>query len=262
MVFQDPMTSLNPVYTIGQQIADVVRAHQRVPRTQARERAVAVLDLVGIPNPKQRFDDYPHQFSGGMRQRALIAMAIANDPDLIIADEPTTALDVTIQAQVLEVLQRAAATTHSSVILITHDLGVVAGLVSRVMVMYAGQVVEEGPVDALYYGSRMPYSWGLMESIARLDQRRLGRLRPIAGQPPSMLSPPSGCRFHPRCPYRDDRLCASEIPDLLVVRDGVGHRARCHFAREPGWFSPAERLTEPPAAWNERVAAREREVGS
>ncbi|MGH9278964.1 MAG: ABC transporter ATP-binding protein [Acidimicrobiales bacterium] len=260
MVFQDPMTSLNPVYTVGDQVADVVRAHNRVPKAQARDRAVEVLDLVGIPNARQRVDDYPHQFSGGMRQRALIAMAIANDPDLIIADEPTTALDVTIQAQVLDVLQKAAETTHSAVVLITHDLGVVAGLVSRVMVMYAGQVVEEGPVDALYYGSRMPYSWGLMESIARLDQQRLGRLRPIAGQPPSMISPPPGCRFHPRCPYRDDERCAAEMPELLEVAEQ--HRARCHFAPEPGWFSPAERLTEPAPAWHAKVAAREQETAS
>jgi oligopeptide/dipeptide ABC transporter ATP-binding protein len=258
MIFQDPMTSLNPVFTIGQQISDVVRAHKDASKAEARERAIACLDLVGIPNAKQRVDDYPHQFSGGMRQRGLIAMAIANDPDLIIADEPTTALDVTIQAQVLEVLQRAAASTSSAVIIITHDLGVVAGLVSRVAVMYAGQIVEEGSVDALYYRSRMPYTWGLMESIARLDQRRLGRLRPIDGSPPNMRKPPSGCRFHPRCPYRDDGRCLNQHPELIEL--DIDHRARCHYALEPGWFSPAERLSEVESRWHPRVVAREHAV--
>ncbi|MCA1693203.1 MAG: ABC transporter ATP-binding protein, partial [Actinobacteria bacterium] len=247
MIFQDPMTSLNPVFTIGEQIADVVRAHAEVSRAAARDRAIETLDIVGIPSPRTRVDDYPHQFSGGMRQRALIAMAIANDPDLIIADEPTTALDVTIQAQVLEILTKAAQTTHAAVILITHDLGVVAGLVDRVAVMYAGQIVEEGSVDALYYKARMPYAWGLMESIARLDQRRIGRLRPIEGQPPSMLRPPRGCRFHPRCPYRDDELCVRRDPEFIDV--GFDHRARCHFVLEPGWISPAERLVKPVDTW-------------
>ncbi|MGH9226215.1 MAG: ABC transporter ATP-binding protein [Acidimicrobiales bacterium] len=256
MIFQDPMTSLNPVFTIGQQISDVVRAHNEVSKAEAHDRAVAMLDLVGIPNPTSRVDDYPHQFSGGMRQRALIAIAIANDPDLIIADEPTTALDVTIQAQVLEVLQKAAATTNSAVVIITHDLGVVAGLVSRVAVMYAGQIVEEGSVDSLYYRSRMPYAWGLMESIARLDQRRLGRLRPIDGQPPSMLHPPAGCRFHPRCPYRDDDRCVTKEPELIEIE--VDHKARCHYSLEPGWFSPAERMTQPDSHWHNRVLERER----
>jgi oligopeptide/dipeptide ABC transporter ATP-binding protein len=258
MIFQDPMTSLNPVFTIGQQITDVIRAHKDVTKAEARERAIASLDLVGIPNAKQRVDDYPHQFSGGMRQRALIAMAVANDPDLIIADEPTTALDVTIQAQVLEVLQRAAASTSSAVVIITHDLGVVAGLVSRVAVMYAGQIVEEGSVDALYYRARMPYSWGLMESIARLDQRRLGRLRPIDGSPPNMRKPPSGCRFHPRCPYHDEDRCVNQHPDLIEL--DLDHRARCHYALEPGWLSPSERLVEDESRWHPRIVAREHGV--
>ncbi|MDQ3980403.1 MAG: ABC transporter ATP-binding protein [Actinomycetota bacterium] len=260
MIFQDPMTSLNPVFTIGQQIIDVIRAHRDVSKAEARERAVEVLSIVGIPNPNVRLDDYPHQFSGGMRQRALIAMAIANDPDLIIADEPTTALDVTIQAQVLDVLTKAAETTHSAVILITHDLGVVAGVVNRVAVMYSGRIVEEGSVDGIYYRARMPYTWGLMESISRLDQRRMGRLRPIAGQPPSLLRPPSGCRFHPRCPYRDEGICRTQEPDLLETE--LSHTARCHFALEPGWFSPAERLVQPWDAWHPRVQAREREVSA
>ena len=258
MIFQDPMSSLNPVFTIGQQISDVVRAHTDVSKHEAHDRAIAMLDVVGIPNAKQRVDDYPHQFSGGMRQRALIAMAIANDPDLIIADEPTTALDVTIQAQVLEVLQKAAATTNSAVVIITHDLGVVAGLVSRVAVMYAGQIVEEGPVESLYYRSRMPYSWGLMESIARLDQRRRGRLRPIDGSPPSMLRPPEGCRFHPRCPYRDDARCVTTEPELIEI--DLDHKARCHYSLDPGWLSPAERMTHPEPHWHNRVLERERET--
>ncbi len=258
MIFQDPMTSLNPVFTIGQQISDVVRAHHDASKAEAHDQAVAMLDLVGIPNPKQRVDDYPHQFSGGMRQRALIAIAIANDPDLIIADEPTTALDVTIQAQVLEVLQKAAAKTNSAVVLITHDLGVVAGLANRVAVMYAGQIVEEGSVDELYYRSRMPYAWGLMESIARLDQRRLGRLRPIDGQPPNMLRPPTGCRFHPRCPYRDNDRCLNQEPQLIELEND--HRARCHYSLAAGWVSPAERLVEPETRWHDHVRAREREA--
>jgi len=258
MIFQDPMTSLNPVFTIGQQIADVVRAHHDVSRHEAHERAIETLDLVGIPNARRRVDDYPHQFSGGMRQRALIAMAIANDPDLIIADEPTTALDVTIQAQVLEVLKQAAAKTNSAVMLITHDLGVVAGLAHRVAVLYAGQIVEEGTVDDLYYRPRMPYAWGLLESMARLDQRRRGRLRPIDGHPPNMLRPPGGCRFHPRCPYRDGNRCLSQEPELIEIE--ADHRARCHYAVAPGWFSPDERLSEPEAGWHDRVRSREREA--
>ena len=258
MIFQDPMTSLNPVFTIGHQIIDVIRAHREVSKAEARTRALEVLSIVGIPNPEARLDDYPHQFSGGMRQRALIAMAIANDPDLIFADEPTTALDVTIQAQILEVLTTAAKATHSAVVLITHDLGVVAGVVDRVAVMYAGRIVEEGSVDDLYYGARMPYTWGLMESIARLDQRRVGWLRPIAGQPPSLVRLPAGCRFHPRCPYRDDQLCKEREPELVEVT--LDHFARCHFVLEPGWFSPAERLVHPEDAWHPRVQAREREV--
>jgi oligopeptide/dipeptide ABC transporter ATP-binding protein len=249
------MTSLNPVLTVGKQIAEMVRIHEKVSKAEAKMRAVEMLGVVGIPKPAQRVNDYPHQFSGGMRQRAMIAMAISCNPDLLIADEPTTALDVTIQAQVLEVLQRAAETAHSSIILITHDLGVVAGLAGRVAVMYAGQIVEEGAVDTLYYRSRMPYSWGLMESIARLDQRRSGRLRPIAGQPPSTMPPPTGCRFHPRCLYRDEGLCINEEPALLDI--DFNHRARCHFGLEKGWLSPTERLTVPHDEWNPRLATAE-----
>jgi oligopeptide/dipeptide ABC transporter ATP-binding protein len=256
MIFQDPMTSLNPVLTVGRQIVEMVRAHRKVSRAEATRRAVEMLDLVGIPQPAQRLDEYPHQFSGGMRQRAMIAMALACAPDLLIADEPTTALDVTIQAQVLEVLKRAADVTGSAVMLITHDLGVIAGLADRVAVMYAGQIVEQGSVDEIYYRSRMPYSWGLLESAVRIDGRRVGRLRVIAGHPPSLLRPPSGCRFHPRCLHRDDALCASRVPALIEV--GAAHQARCHFASEPGWFSPVERLNEPRERWHARLTAAER----
>jgi oligopeptide transport system ATP-binding protein len=255
MIFQDPMTSLNPVFTIGQQISEIVRVHNDVSKAEARTRAVDMLKLVGIARPEQRADDYPHQFSGGMRQRAMIAMAIACDPDLLIADEPTTALDVTIQAQVLEVLQRAADETHSSIIMITHDLGVIAGMADRVAVMYGGQVVEEGAVDDVFYAPRMPYTWGLLESIARLDQRRLGRLRPIEGSPPSMVAAPPGCRFHPRCPYRDDSVCAYTPPALTEV--GAGQHARCHFALSPGWVSPTERLAVPADQWEAKIQAAE-----
>jgi oligopeptide transport system ATP-binding protein len=254
MIFQDPMTSLNPVYTIGQQIAEIVRVHNDVSKEEARTRAVDMLKLVGIPRPEARADDYPHQFSGGMRQRAMIAMAIACDPDLLIADEPTTALDVTIQAQILDVLEKAADETHSSIMMITHDLGVIAGMADRVAVMYAGQVVESGGVEEVFYRPRMPYTWGLLESIARLDMSRMGRLRPIAGSPPSMINPPSGCRFHPRCPYVEE-LCAFSEPQLLGV--GAQHHARCHFALDEGWISPSERLTNGPEAWAPAVKAAE-----
>ena len=255
MIFQDPMTSLNPVYTLGQQIAEIVRVHNDVTKREAHDRAVDMLKLVGIPHPEQRADDYPHQFSGGMRQRAMIAMAIACDPDLLIADEPTTALDVTIQAQILEVLQKAADETKSSIMMITHDLGVVAGMADRVAVMYAGQVVEEGGVDEVFYRARMPYTWGLLESIARLDLRRMGRLRPIDGSPPSMIDTPSGCRFHPRCPYSDGELCVFSAPPLVGL--GTRHHARCHFALEEGWVSPNERLREPPERWTPAIRAVE-----
>jgi oligopeptide/dipeptide ABC transporter ATP-binding protein len=243
------------VYTIGQQIAEIVRVHNDVTKAEARTRAVDMLKLVGIPRPEARADDYPHQFSGGMRQRAMIAMAIACDPDLLIADEPTTALDVTIQAQILEVLEKAADETHSSILMITHDLGVIAGIADRVAVMYAGQVVEEAGVEDIFYRPRMPYTWGLLESIARLDMQRMGRLRPISGSPPSMINPPSGCRFHPRCPYSDDELCVFSAPDLAAVTPR--HRARCHFALEEGWLSPSERLTTQPSQWAPAVVAAE-----
>jgi peptide/nickel transport system ATP-binding protein len=222
MVFQDPMSSLNPVYRVGDQIVEMVRAHRDVSRREARERAVELLASVGIPNPAQRVRSYPHEFSGGMRQRVMIAMALAVEPAVLIADEPTTALDVTVQAQILRLLADLNRDRGLAVILITHDLGVVAEVADRVIVMYAGQVVEDGTVDDIFYAPQHPYTWGLLGSLARLDRPRSDRLTQIAGQPPSLLSPPSGCRFAPRCSYEFDR-CA-ELPALT---GGEHHLDRC-----------------------------------
>ena len=226
MIFQDPMSSLNPVYTIGNQIEEMIRTHQDVTRAQARKQTVDMLGLVGIPKASDRVDDYPHQFSGGMRQLAMIAMALACQPQLLICDEPTTALDVTVQAQVLDVIERSAKELGAAILLITHDLGVVAGMTDRVMVMYGGPIVERANVDDLYYHPRMPYTWGLLRSIPRVDQDG-GRLIPIPGAPPIMSRPPSGCRFAPRCTFVQDR-CNEAVPELVAVHDaGVGHEARC-----------------------------------
>ena len=216
MVFQDPMTSLNPVITVGAQIAEGVRIHQRSKASIARSKAVELLDLVGIPNAAQRVDSYPHELSGGMRQRAMIAMAIANDPDLLIADEPTTALDVTIQAQVLEVLERARQATGSALVIITHDLGIVARTAHRLAVMYAGRLAETGPVDPVFARPTHPYTAGLLASIPRLDSAANRRLVPIDGTTPSMLAPPPGCAFAPRCDWSTD-ACIHEVPDLRAV---------------------------------------------
>jgi oligopeptide transport system ATP-binding protein len=201
MIFQDPMSSLNPVYTIGNQIEEMIRTHQSVSKAAARKKSIDMLGLVGIPRPAERVDDYPHQFSGGMRQRAMIAMALACEPQLLICDEPTTALDVTVQAQVLEVIENSAKQLGAAILLITHDLGVVAGMTDRVMVMYGGQIVEKADVEELYYRPKMPYTWGLLSSIPRLDQIGGGRLQPIPGAPPLMSRPPAGCRFSPRCAH-------------------------------------------------------------
>lgn len=232
MVFQDPMTSLNPVYTVGGQLAEAVLAHERIPPKQARERAIEMLDVVGIPQAKRRASSYPHEFSGGMRQRAMIAMAIINNPDIIIADEPTTALDVTVQAQILETLVEVKNSVGAAIVLITHDLGVVAGVADRVGVMYAGRIVETGSADEVFHRTRMPYTAGLLGSIPALDEE-IDELTPIAGAPPSLISPPNGCAFAARCPLVDD-VCRREDPPLAVT-DSPHHRAACHY-----WQSVAD----------------------
>jgi oligopeptide/dipeptide ABC transporter ATP-binding protein len=219
MIFQDPMTSLNPVYRVADQIVEAIVTHQDIGKAAARARAVELLRQVGIPQPERRADDFPHQFSGGMRQRAMIAMALANDPDILIADEPTTALDVTIQAQILELIARLKDEFHSAVILITHDLGVVAGIADRIAVMYAGRIVEYGQKRELFYDPQHPYTWGLLGSIPRLDRPKQARLHSIAGTPPSLIDPPAGCRFRPRCPHAFDR-CVEE--PALEARAGPG----------------------------------------
>jgi oligopeptide/dipeptide ABC transporter ATP-binding protein len=222
MIFQDPLTSLNPVYTVGKQIAEAVLAHNDVSKRAARDRAIELLGIVGIPFPEQRVDNYPHELSGGMRQRIVIAIAMANNPDVIIADEPTTALDVTVQAQVLEALERARAETGAALVLITHDLGVIAGHAERVCVMYAGKLVETGTAEDVFYRPRMPYTLGLLGSLPRLDRGERERLTPIKGSPPSLLNLPPGCPFTPRCPLARD-LCDREEPDLMPA---------CHFRDE------------------------------
>jgi oligopeptide/dipeptide ABC transporter ATP-binding protein len=235
MIFQDPMTSLNPVLTIGHQIAEAIKTHR--PHTSdkaAAERTIQLLEAVGVPFAARRVEQYPHEFSGGMRQRAMIAMAIANDPSVLIADEPTTALDVTIQAQIIEVMRLAQQETHAATILITHDLGLVAELADRVVVMYAGRVVELGDVFTIFNSPRHPYTVGLMSSLARIDMDQEW-LQPIPGQPPSLITPPPGCAFHPRCVQSQGRtLCRTDVPDLRPVGEGATypHLSACHFAEE------------------------------
>ena len=232
MIFQDPMTSLNPVLKIGYQLSEAIRAHN--PGTNdkaAHKRSVDLLNIVGVPLAEQRVDQYPHEFSGGMRQRAMIAMAIANEPSLLIADEPTTALDVTIQAQILEVLKKAQDETHAATILITHDLGLIAELADRVIVMYAGRIVELGDVHTIFARPRHPYTIGLMESLPSLEADD-DWLRPIPGQPPSLIHMPPGCAFHPRCFLSQGRLrCREEVPPLRKTDDSE-HLSACHFAEE------------------------------
>ena len=229
MIFQEPMTALNPVLTVGDQVAEVVRVHTRASRNEAWERAVKMLAQVGIPDPAARARQYPHELSGGMRQRVMIAMALILEPQLVIADEPTTALDVTIQAQILELLRDLRDRTGLALLLITHDLGVVAEMASRVIVMYAGEVVEEAPVNALFENPSHPYTEGLLAAIPRMGEET-DRLKTIRGTVPPPTAWPSGCRFRDRCPYAFDR-CAKEAPVLLQVASG--HRARCHLIEEP-----------------------------
>src|SRR6266571_4464712 len=225
MIFQDPMTSLNPVYTVGAQIREAIQIHERADKAQARRRAIDLLKQVGIPNADSRVDNYPHEFSGGMRQRAMIAMALACNPDVLIADEPTTALDVTIQAQIIELIDRLKDEFNSAVILITHDLGVVADVADEIIVMYAGRVVERAKTRSLFYDPQHPYTWGLLGSIPRLDRPKQERLHSIEGTPPSLIHPPEGCKFRPRCPHAFER-CMEE-PDLVARVEGKLHFDRC-----------------------------------
>jgi oligopeptide/dipeptide ABC transporter ATP-binding protein len=226
MVFQDPMTSLNPVLKVGFQLGEAIKTHYPdVSDDKVKERVVELLRIVGVPNPDVRANQYPHEFSGGMRQRAMIAMAIANNPTLLIADEPTTALDVTIQAQILEVLKKAQDETQAATIMITHDLGLIAEMADRVVVMYAGRVVEHGGKRPVFYDPQMPYTWGLLGSIPRLDRPKTERLHSIKGTPPSLINLPRGCKFRPRCPHAFDK-CIEEPG--LEERSGVpGHTDRC-----------------------------------
>jgi peptide/nickel transport system ATP-binding protein len=230
MIFQDPMTSLNPVHTIGRQLNEAILLHRDVTKRVARARSLELLKAVGIPRAETRIDDYPHQFSGGMRQRVMIAMALVNDPDLLIADEPTTALDVTTQAQILSLMKRLQEDFGSAIIMITHDLGVVAEVADDVLVMYAANVVEQAEVHDLFNRPQHPYTWGLMGSLPRLEAD-VERLTQIPGQPPSLLHPPNGCRFHPRCPYVME-VCKTTVPELVPTQRDPDHLQKCHLDEE------------------------------
>ncbi|MBM3688668.1 MAG: ABC transporter ATP-binding protein [Actinobacteria bacterium] len=230
MIFQDPMSSLHPFYRIGDQLMEAVRTHHKVSKQEARERAIDALKQVGIPAPERRVDDYPHQLSGGMRQRVMIAMALINSPQLLVADEPTTALDVTVQAQITELMLKLQAETGTTLIIITHDLGVVADMADEVTVMYAGRAVEMGSTDDIYYRPEMPYTLGLLASVPRLDSDLNERLDPIPGNPPSLINLPPGCVFNPRCTFKDEvpgNRCTTERPELLA--SSAGHLVRCHL---------------------------------
>jgi oligopeptide/dipeptide ABC transporter ATP-binding protein len=261
MIFQEPMTSLNPVFPIGDQISEALRIHRKLPKAQARASAIEMLRLVGIPDPEERIDHYPHQLSGGQRQRVMIAIALSCEPDLLIADEPTTALDVTIQAQILELLADLRSRLGMAIMLITHDLGVVAEVCDRVVVMYAGEVVEEGPVAEIFQNPRHPYTQGLMQAIPRLG-RRSERLAVIPGMVPAAINWPIGCRFHARCPYGFD-VCVREKPELFVINQQ--HTSRCWLEQYParraevdragGYATVRERGEEPPAEVYHRTAA-------
>ena len=241
-IFQDPLTSLNPTLTIGYQIAESIREHIGLSRRRPRDRVVELLGKVGIPRAKDRLNDYPHQFSGGMRQRVMIAIALACDPKLILADEPTTALDVTIQAQILELIQRLSDEFHTAVLMITHDLGIAAGMCDRVNVMYAGRIVETGTVDELFERPRMPYSWGLLDSLPRLDDVRGDRLRTIEGLPPLLIQPPDACRFEPRCRFARD-ICREDEPELT----SAARRSHSHAAGRPSQTDGSVTVTTPEA---------------
>ena len=233
MIFQDPMTSLNPVMKIGAQIIEQIQEHEALPDKQARERAIELLEKVGIPRARERVDNYPFEFSGGMRQRVVIALALSCNPSVLIADEPTTALDVTIQAQILQRMRELREETGAAIILVTHDLGVVADIADRIAVMYSGRIVEEGTLDQIFYDPQHPYTWGLLGSIARVDRPRPQRLPAIAGMPPSLSDRPEGCHFRPRCPHEFSK-CA-EVPPLQARLDGQsGHCDRC-------WLTPDEK---------------------
>ena len=231
MIFQDPLTSLHPFYKIGRQMLEAVQTHQSIGDQAAKARAIDLLELVGIPDPQRRFDEYPHEFSGGMRQRAMIAMALVNEPKLLIADEPTTALDVTIQAQILELLGRLQRELGMAVIMITHDLGVIAEVADRVLVMYAGRVVEMGTLDEVFYDPQHPYTWGMLGSVPRFDRPATRHLPQIPGQPPSLLHAPTGCHFRPRCPHAYDKC--DQVPPL-EARIAGGHLDRC-------WLDPSRK---------------------
>jgi len=236
MIFQDPMSALNPVLRIGKQIVEQIVTHNEIPDDEARAQAIELLDRVGIPRAAERVDNYPHEFSGGMRQRVMIALALSCSPDILIADEPTTALDVTIQAQILERIRELRAAENAGVILVTHDLGVVADIADRVLVMYAGRIVEQGTLDEIFYDPQHPYTWGLLGSITRLDVERPKRLPAISGTPPSLAWRPEGCHFRPRCPHEFDKC--SETPPLEARKAGqAGHCDRC-------WLTPEEKETK------------------
>jgi peptide/nickel transport system ATP-binding protein len=249
MIFQDALTALHPFYTVGRQISEGYRLHHSVSKKVARRRAIEMLDRVGIPQPDRRVDDYPHQFSGGMRQRAMIAMALVNDPTLLIADEPTTALDVTVQAQILDLLQDLQREFGSAIILITHDLGVVAEMADEVLVMYGGRAVEKGPTKEILVHPSMPYTWGLLSSVPDMEGDVDQPLVPIPGLPPSLLNPPTGCPFNPRCTYQDKvggDLCATVLPELVQGRT-PDHLRRCHITNPDAVFLEIAQQSEVPS---------------
>ncbi|MFI9824107.1 ABC transporter ATP-binding protein [Streptomyces sp. NPDC052013] len=246
MIFQDPLSAMHPYYTVGHQIIEAYRVHHKVAKKAAKQRAIEMLDRVGIPEPAKRVDSYPHEFSGGMRQRAMIAMALVNNPELLIADEPTTALDVTVQAQILDLIRDLQKEFGSAVIMITHDLGVVAEMADDLLVMYGGRCVERGPAEAVFSEPRHPYTWGLLGSMPRLDRDETDRLIPVKGSPPSLINLPSGCAFNPRCPYADipkDDVTRTVRPELTEV--GSRHWAACHMSQEQ-----RERI------WTEEIAPK------